>query len=124
MLKPRRRTEKSARQVEELAGLGLSRTAIARVVGVPRGVLVKLYHRELDRGIEAANAAVAKTLFAKATNPRAVSQSVTAAIFWLKCRANWREPAAVHEIGGLAGGPVKVLLKLHHVPATGKREAP
>lgn len=44
---------------------------------------------ELEAGHVRANAQVAQSLFNQATNE--VKPNVTAAIFWLKCRAGWRE---------------------------------
>jgi hypothetical protein len=51
--------------------------------------LRKAFRYELDQGMEISNAIVAQSLFKKATGSG--PQSVTAAIFWLKTRARWRE---------------------------------
>ena len=62
---------------------------IAAMVGVDPKTLRKHYRHELDHGHAKANAKVAENLFRKATGDG--KESVTAAIFWLKARANWKE---------------------------------
>ncbi len=52
-----------------------------------------------------ANAKVAENLYRKATGEG--RESVTAAIFWLKTRAGWKE-TSVHELGGRDGRPLQV----------------
>jgi hypothetical protein len=54
--------------------------------------LHKYFRAELDEGKARANAIVGQHLFKQATSSG--SQSVTAAIFWLKCQAGWRETIA------------------------------
>src|SRR5574340_125998 len=51
--------------------------------------LRKAFRKELDDGAASANAMVAQALFKKATGN--TPQAVTAAIFWLKTRAGWKE---------------------------------
>ena len=77
------------RQVEAMAGYGVPEADIARVLGIDPKTLRKHYRDELDTGHIVANANVAESLFRKATGDH--RQSVTAAIFWLKTRAGWRE---------------------------------
>lgn len=78
------------RQVEAMAGYGIPEADIARVLDIDPKTLRKHYRDELDTGHIIANAKVAESLFRKATGDH--RQSVTAAIFWLKTRARWREP--------------------------------
>ena len=85
------------RQVEAMAGYGIPETDIARVLGIDPKTLRKYYREELDTGHVKANAKVAESLFRKATSDH--RQSVTAAIFWLKTRAGWKE-TSVHEVNG------------------------
>jgi hypothetical protein len=60
------------------------------VVGIAAKTLRKPFRAELDTGHIKANAKVAGNLYRIATgNGR---EAVTAAIFWLKVRAGWREP--------------------------------
>lgn len=63
------------------------------------------FRAELDQGKADANALVANSLFKKAigTGP----SSVTAAIFWLKTQAGWKETSALEHTGA-GGGPVVV----------------
>ena len=80
-----------------MAGYGIPETDIARVLGIDPKTLRKHYREELDIGHVKANAKVAESLFRKATGDD--RQSVTAAIFWLKTRAGWKE-TSVHEVNG------------------------
>jgi len=77
------------RQVEAMAGYGVPESDIAGVVGVSPKTLRKHYRSELDHGHVKANAKVAENLFRKATGEG--REAVTAAIFWLKTRAGWKE---------------------------------
>ena len=71
--------------------------------GIDLHTLEKHFREELDAGMETANAIVAQSLFKKATGNG--PQSVTAAIFWLKCRAGWK-PVEGMEITGKDGSPL------------------
>ena len=84
-------TDKNREKVAELASYGVNQREIARSIKVNHSTLVKYYKDELDLGLVEANAKVASTLFNKATDPEMTGPSVTAAIFWLKTRARWRE---------------------------------
>ena len=94
------------RQVEALAGYGIPEAEIAGVIGVDPKTLRKHYRHELDHGHTKANARVAENLYRKATGEG--REAVTAAIFWLKTRAGWKETTA-HEIGGRGGEPIEVV---------------
>lgn len=83
------------RQVEAMAGYGVPESDIAGVVGVSPKTLRRHYRSELDHGHVKANAKVAESLFRKATGEG--REAVTAAIFWLKTRAGWKE-TTVQEI--------------------------
>ena len=80
-------------------GTASPETDIARVLGIDPKTLRKYYREELDTGHVKANAKVAESLFRKATSDH--RQSVTAAIFWLKTRAGWKE-TSVHEVNAQA----------------------
>jgi len=92
-------------QVEAMAGYGLSSADIAKVLDLEEDVLCTTYARELGSGAIKANARVAESLFRKATGEG--RESVTAAIFWLKTRARWKE-VSVHKHAGLSGQPLVV----------------
>jgi hypothetical protein len=80
-----------------MAGYGVPETEIAGVLGVDPKTLRKHYRAELDHGHTKANARVAESLYRKATSDG--PQSVTAAIFWLKTRAGWRETLVQQHAG-------------------------
>ena len=73
-------------RVRYLAGVGVPQDDIAKIVGCAPKTLRQRFRDDLDRGVAEANATICGYLFdaAKAGN-------VTAQIFWLKTRANWRE---------------------------------
>ncbi len=79
------------RQVEALAAYGIPEQDIARVVAIDPKTLRKHYREELDLGQTKANAQVAGFLFNSARNG-----NVTAQIFWLKTRAQWKEVPSEH----------------------------
>ncbi len=87
----------SRRQVEAMAGYGIPEKDIACVLEIDPKTLRRHYRRELDKGHIKATAKVSESLYRKATGDGA--QSVTAAIFWLKTRAGWKE-TQVHETQG------------------------
>ena len=95
----------SRRQVEAMAGYGIPEADIGCVLEIDPKTLRRHYRKELDKGHIKASAKVAENLYRKATTDG--SQSVTAAIFWLKTRAGWRETSQ-HEITGRDGGPVEI----------------
>ncbi len=92
-----------ARQVEAMAGYGIPPEDIATVLGIDPARLRRDYQAELQGASIKANAKVAESLFRKATGDG--RESVTAAIFWLKTRAGWKEVSR-HEIGGPDGAPL------------------
>jgi hypothetical protein len=77
-----------------MAGYGLSSADIARVLDLAEDELKASYAKELAGGQIKANARVAESLYRKAIGEG--RESVTAAIFWLKTRARWKE-TSVHE---------------------------
>ena len=81
-------TAETRSTVAALASFGVTGHAIAAQLGISQPTLRKYYRHDLDTGAVAANAKVAGTLFKLATGG-----NVTAAIFWLKVRAGWREKA-------------------------------
>lgn len=72
-----------------MAGLGLTHEGICAVLGITPPTLRKYFRQELNVGQHEANAQVAASLFRQATHP--VKPNVVATIFWLKCRAGWRD---------------------------------
>ncbi len=86
-------TDKERKQVAALAGLGIRMEDIALVMGLSPPTLRKYYSHELEVGLITANAKVAESVFKQATDP--ARPNIAAAIFWLKCRAGWREGGGV-----------------------------
>ena len=86
-MKPHIPDQSTRKHVDVMAGYGVPEEAIARALAIDPKTLRKYYRDELDTAHVRANTAVAQSLFRKATGNG--PQSVTAAIFWLKCRAGW-----------------------------------
>ena len=83
------------RQVEAMAAYGIPEADIATVIAIDPKTLRRHYRRELDTGHIKANTKVAENLYRRATGEG--REAVTAAIFWLKTRARWKE-TTVHEV--------------------------
>ena len=100
--------EKTRKQVTMMAGIGLKQEEIARIIGVSAEVLRRYYQTELENAQPVLNAQVANNLFRIATSPDH-KQAVTAAIFWLKTRAKWKETLDLsNEDGSLKPEAVQV----------------
>ena len=97
-----------ASRIEALAGYGLSAAEIAHVLDLGEETLVEHHAAALENGRIKANARVAESLFRKATGEG--HGAVTAAIFWLKTRARWRE-TSVHELTSERNQPVIVEIR-------------
>lgn len=82
-------TDRDRKQVRTLAAMGLMAEEIARVIGVTDKTLQKHFKEELAVGPAEATANVAQALYKQAVDP--LKPNVTAAIFWLKARAGWRD---------------------------------
>jgi membrane-bound lytic murein transglycosylase B len=72
-----------------MAGFGLSVAEIAKVFGIDAELLRATFANELDSGQIKASARVAESLYRKALGDG--REAVTAAFFWLKTRARWKE---------------------------------
>ena len=73
-------------KVRYLAGVGVCQDDIAKIIGCAPKTLRKRLRDELNRGVAEASATISGYLFAAAK-----AGNITAIIFWLKTRANWRE---------------------------------
>jgi hypothetical protein len=73
------------------------------VLEIDPAELRRHYCKELDNGQTKANAKVAESLYRRATGEG--REAVTAAIFWLKTRAGWKE-TSLYEVSGPGGGPI------------------
>lgn len=103
-------TKEQRLQVQIMAACGMPHEQIAsQIINHQTGkplvakTLRAAFRDELNTGMSTANALVAQSLFKKATG--AGPQSVTAAIFWLKCRAQWK-PTEGLELTGKDGSPL------------------
>jgi hypothetical protein len=96
-----------AAKVEALAGYGLAEPDIACVLAIDENELKAAYAQELKSSHLKANARVAESLYRKAIGES--KESVTAAIFWLKTRARWKE-THVSEITHDVADPVSALM--------------
>lgn len=86
---PYQPTEKERKQARTLAAMGLVDEEIAVVLMMDVATLRKHFATELAVGPAEATANVAQMLYKQAVDP--VKPNVTAAIFWLKARAGWRD---------------------------------
>lgn len=84
-------TTRDREMVRVLASYGVPQDDICVELGITKPTLHKHFRRELDTAMVRANARVAQSLYQKATARDLTGASVTAAIFWLKCRAGWKE---------------------------------
>jgi hypothetical protein len=91
MSHPHEPTDTTRTVVRALAAFGATREDIAGQLAINIKTLDKHYRRELDLGRIEATARVAERLYKLATQEEITGASVTAMIFWLKCRAGWRE---------------------------------
>lgn len=95
--------------VAQLTAMGATHEQTAKLIlhhktSRPIGVklLERVFRDELDTGTIRANAKVAGALFTAATT----RNDTTAMIFWLKCRAGWKEAHRIEHTGA-NGGPIQ-----------------
>jgi len=98
------------KMVQAMTGYGVPQEDICMVILNPSTgkpidskTLRRCFRRELDTGTVIANSKVAESLYNKALG--AGQGAVTAAIFWLKTRAGWKE-TQVMEHTGKDGAPI------------------
>ena len=104
-------TEKQRMQVLIMCGAaGFSHQYIASQIINPESgkpidtkTLRRYFRKELNEGMQHANAQVQQSLFKKAIGNG--PQSVSAAIFWMKCRMGWK-PIEGMEVTGKNGEPL------------------
>ena len=83
-------TDEHRKIVTALAAMGTPLVEIAHVLGISVPTIRKYFHEDWQKSQTQANAKVAQFLFNQATHDNG-PQSVTSAIFWLKCRAGWKD---------------------------------
>ena len=101
-------TEDQRRQVAVMAELGLRQDEMARIMEISEPTLRKHYEIELSSAKSILNSQVANNLFRIATSEDHKG-AVTAAIFWMKTRAKWKETIDIsNEDGSLKPEPVQI----------------
>lgn len=85
-------TDDDREKVRIMVSCGISHLNIAKVMRVSEPTLRKHYSHELETGAIEANVKMGKSLFDKGMGPG--KEGVTAAIFWMKARAGWRDSDA------------------------------
>ena len=98
-------TDEIRKKVAALVGFGIPMEQIAPLVDLSMSTINKYYRTEIDSGTAQANAKIAQSLYTKALGDS--HGSVTAAIFWLKTRAGWKETSVSEvkttiDFGGLS----------------------
>jgi len=99
-------TSEQRRTVETLAAYGTPEEELARSIGehgIDPKTLRKYFRHELNVGATKANSAVAQTLYKMATS----GTYPAATMFWLKCRAGWKETNVLQH-SGPNGGPIQI----------------
>jgi hypothetical protein len=80
-------TDEQRQLVKFLAAMGAKQIEIAKLIGIRSDKTLRRHFREeLDRGALEANGKVAQMILKKA-----IEGNIKAGIFWMKCRAHWRE---------------------------------
>ena len=80
-------TDEQRQLVKFLVAMGAKQIEIAQLIGIRSDKTLRRHFREeINRGVLEANAKAAQNLLKKIDEG-----NVTASIFWLKCRAHWRE---------------------------------
>jgi len=91
-------TPEQRKMVEALVGFGIPLMEICKIItnpntgaGISINTLYGVFAAEIETGQPKANSRVAEYLFRRATGQLGNdTAAVTAAIFWLKCRARWK----------------------------------
>jgi hypothetical protein len=110
-------SDEERRKVKALAAYGNTQDEIAGVIGMSARSLRKHFREELDRGVVEANSQVSQSLFKEAVNG-----NVTAAIFWLKCRAKWRERSDPDARPTQVVAPLNITIEKEQPKTTEKEE--
>lgn len=117
-------TAEDRKTVKAMSGYGIPEDEICKVIRNPQTgkaidakTLRKHFREELDSAAIIANSRVAQNLFAIATGSG--KGAVTAAIFWLKTRAGWKETNKV-EMSGPDGAPMQIEAVQFYLPENGR----
>lgn len=91
-------TDPNRRMVEAMVACGVPEYEIANVLQIDEKTLRKHFFAEISTGQTKANFKVAQALYNRAIAEKG-SAGVTAAMFWLRTRAGWREATADEPLG-------------------------
>lgn len=103
-------------KINTMAGLGLNPSDIALVIGISTPTLRKYFKKELAHGTAQAESQMAQSLYQQGMGIKnkegelTLKPNVVATIFWLKCRAGWREDGLDLKSGD-SPPPAKVLVE-------------
>lgn len=114
-------TAHSLKQARYCGMIGLSHADIRRILCISQAVYEDSYREAVEDGRSQGKLHVAKEMFRKATKQSDAMPNVTAGIFWLKARADWKEAEAL-EISGPDGGPIQTQTAVVVIPANGRDE--
>lgn len=94
-------TEDNRQLVLAMTVNGVTAEEVAETLGISQPTLRKYFMEELEHGRRNANAKVARSLYRRAlkADDGKDKGAVTAAIFWLKTRAGWKEEERVEQAG-------------------------
>lgn len=106
------------RQIEEMAGMGITPKEIGTVLGVPKAIIESKCSGIIARAQTVMNMKVGSNLFRMATGDPKEKNTVTAAIWWSKVRMNWQETQKI-ETSGPNGGPQQVQVQII-LPSNGR----
>ena len=95
-------TSEQRKMVEAMTGYGIPEAETAKTLSIDAKTLRKHFRKELDLAATKANATVAQSAFKMASS----GQHPAMTMFWLKCRAGWRETQIVQHTGA-NGGPIQ-----------------
>ena len=97
-------TESSRLIVQRAYGMGMTLEQTSELIGIDTATLVKHYKKDLENSAAHLNFNVSQNLYRLAMGSDRAA--VTASMFWLKCRAGWREVQRVEHTGP-DGGPIQ-----------------
>jgi len=116
-------TEHSLSQAKTCGAIGLSMADTRRVLGVSGLEFETCYLEAYEDGVANGRFAAAREMFRKATKVSDAMPNVTANIFWLKSRAQWKEADKL-EISGPDGGPIQTQTAVVILPDNGRVNTP
>lgn len=90
--------EKIAQQVQAMAQYGVSQDAMEDILGISAETIRNLYDKQWRKGKSSANAKIAQSLYAKASDG-----DTACMMFWLKTQAGWRETNKVEVDAKVSG---------------------